>query len=1594
MSSAGSIISIAFILLISSTLILSPILSSPMFYNAKDPNVPPAIVNPANQPSTSFPLLPNVSPAIVNTANQPSAVSFSLFPNVVYAQSDNSGDQPSSSSSSSSFSLFPNVAYAQTAEPENQPSASFPLTVTVSTSCPGLAPVPAGTSGDDTIYGTDNAETGPTAINGLGGNDQLFGCGGGDTINGGNNNDLLDGGDGNDNLNGGNGDDTVNGGNGNDIVDGGNGKDTLNGGAGDDTIIGGNGGELLTGGSGADKFFCGNAKDTVVDFTPAEGDTLDQCDNAIIKTVLNNPGTITDCENDFTVTGTAHPQAETINLYKKDGQNLVLIGTTNDIDDTDGEWSITLSPTDPNLGDGTFTLVAIPVLDGQESEESISNEVTLIINCPLTQPVINDPGTITDCTQTFDVTGTADPGTTITLYKKDGQTTTQLDGTTITDQNGAWSITLNPTDINLGQGTFTLVATASNQGETDVTSAEVTLIILCPPTIDAHDDVTDCTTPITISGTAAPGTDSINLYADGVQISGLNIVPDAQGVWSVDLTAPTDINVGQHTFTATSVENGVESELSNEVTFTISCAPTIDAHDDVTDCTTPITISGTAAPGTDSINLYADGVQISGLNIVPDAQGVWSVDLTAPTDINVGQHTFTATSVENGVESELSNEVTFTISCAPTIDAHDDVTDCTTPITISGTAAPGTDSINLYADGVQISGLNIVPDAQGVWSVDLTAPTDINVGQHTFTATSVENGVESELSNEVTFTISCAPTIDAHDDVTDCTTPITISGTAAPGTDSINLYADGVQISGLNIVPDAQGVWSVDLTAPTDINVGQHTFTATSVENGVESELSNEVTFTISCAPTIDAHDDVTDCTTPITISGTAAPGTDSINLYADGVQISGLNIVPDAQGVWSVDLTAPTDINVGQHTFTATSVENGVESELSNEVTFTISCAPTIDAHDDVTDCTTPITISGTAAPGTDSINLYADGVQISGLNIVPDAQGVWSVDLTAPTDINVGQHTFTATSVENGVESELSNEVTFTISCAPTIDAHDDVTDCTTPITISGTAAPGTDSINLYADGVQISGLNIVPDAQGVWSVDLTAPTDINVGQHTFTATSVENGVESELSNEVTFTISCAPTIDAHDDVTDCTTPITISGTAAPGTDSINLYADGVQISGLNIVPDAQGVWSVDLTAPTDINVGQHTFTATSVENGVESELSNEVTFTISCAPTIDAHDDVTDCTTPITISGTAAPGTDSINLYADGVQISGLNIVPDAQGVWSVDLTAPTDINVGQHTFTATSVENGVESELSNEVTFTISCAPTIDAHDDVTDCTTPITISGTAAPGTDSINLYADGVQISGLNIVPDAQGVWSVDLTAPTDINVGQHTFTATSVENGVESELSNEVTFTISCAPTIDAHDDVTDCTTPITISGTAAPGTDSINLYADGVQISGLNIVPDAQGVWSVDLTAPTDINVGQHTFTATSVENGVESELSNEVTFTISCAPTIDAHDDVTDCTTPITISGTAAPGTDSINLYADGVQISGLNIVPDAQGVWSVDLTAPTDINVGQHTFTATSVENGVESELSNEVTFTISCAPTITQPLLVP
>src|SRR5262245_61713191 len=133
-----------------------------------------------------------------------------------------------------------------------------------------------GTSGDDTLNGTDQGEI----FFGFGGNDTIFAGGGNDHAFGGRGNDLIFGGNGNDHLFGGRGNDALVGEAGNDHLVGGRGRDLL---------VGGPGKDVMVGGADNDTFLIrqGTGTDTIADLQP--GDRIDIRDFhfASFQAVLN-----------------------------------------------------------------------------------------------------------------------------------------------------------------------------------------------------------------------------------------------------------------------------------------------------------------------------------------------------------------------------------------------------------------------------------------------------------------------------------------------------------------------------------------------------------------------------------------------------------------------------------------------------------------------------------------------------------------------------------------------------------------------------------------------------------------------------------------------------------------------------------------------------------------------------------------------------------------------------------------------------------------------------------------------------------------------------------------------------------------------------------------------------------------------------------------------------------------------------------------------------------------------------------------------------------------------------------------------------------
>ena len=124
--------------------------------------------------------------------------------------------------------------------------------------------------GNDSLHGGDGADTifggdGDDFIRGEGlGTTPGGALGAGDLLDGGAGNDTIFGDEGNDTVYGGIGNDSIGGGKDDDLLFGGDGNDTVNGGIGNDTLDGGTGTNTLTGGDGNDTFVWDGASTTTV----------------------------------------------------------------------------------------------------------------------------------------------------------------------------------------------------------------------------------------------------------------------------------------------------------------------------------------------------------------------------------------------------------------------------------------------------------------------------------------------------------------------------------------------------------------------------------------------------------------------------------------------------------------------------------------------------------------------------------------------------------------------------------------------------------------------------------------------------------------------------------------------------------------------------------------------------------------------------------------------------------------------------------------------------------------------------------------------------------------------------------------------------------------------------------------------------------------------------------------------------------------------------------------------------------------------------------------------------------------------------------
>ncbi|WP_228271393.1 beta strand repeat-containing protein, partial [Acinetobacter oleivorans] len=1196
---------------------------------------------------------------------------------------------------------------------------------------------------------------------------------------------------------------------------------------------------------------------------------------------------------------------------------------------------------------------------------------TAVVTIDTTAPnaPVLDPINATD-----PVTGTAEPGSTVTVSFPDGTTATVVAGT-----DGSWSV---PNPGNLVDGD-TVTATATDPaGNTSLPGSGVVSADITAPVVALDDVLTNDSTPA-LTGTVNDPTATVVVTVDGTDYPAVN---NGDGTWTLaDNTLPA-LTDGPHTITVTATDPAGNAGTDTAVVTIDTTAPNAPVLDPI-NATDPVT--GTAEPGSTVTVSFPDGTTAT---VVAGTDGSWSVP--NPGDLTDGQ-TVTATATDPAGNTSLPGTGTVSADITAPVVALDDVlTNDSTPA-LSGTVNDPTATVVVTVDGVDYPAVN---NGDGTWTLaDNTLPA-LTDGPHTITVTATDPAGNAGTDTAVVTIDTTAPNAPVLDPI-NATDPVT--GTAEPGSTVTVSFPDGTTAT---VVAGTDGSWSVP--NPGDLTDGQ-TVTATATDPAGNTSLpgSGVVSADIT-APVVALDDVLTNDSTPA-LTGTVNDPTATVVVTVDGTDYPAVN---NGDGTWTLaDNTLPA-LTDGPHTITVTATDPAGNAGTDTAVVTIDTTAPNAPVLDPI-NATDPVT--GTAEPGSTVTVSFPDGTTAT---VVAGTDGSWSVP--NPGDLTDGQ-TVTATATDPAGNTSLpgSGVVSADIT-APVVALDDVLTNDSTPA-LTGTVNDPTATVVVTVDGTDYPAVN---NGDGTWTLaDNTLPA-LTDGPHTITVTATDPAGNAGTDTAVVTIDTTAPNAPVLDPI-NATDPVT--GTAEPGSTVTVSFPDGTTAT---VVAGTDGSWSVP--NPGDLTDGQ-TVTATATDPAGNTSLpgSGVVSADIT-APVVALDDVLTNDSTPA-LTGTVNDPTATVVVTVDGVNYPATN---NGDGTWTLaDNTLPA-LTDGPHTITVTATDPAGNAGTDTAVVTIDTTAPNapvldpINATDPVTgtaepgstvtvsfpDGTTATVVAGTdgswsvANPGdlTDGQTVTATATDPAGNTSLPGS-GVVSADITAPvvalddvltndstpaltgtvndptatvvvtvdgTDypavnngdgtwtladntlpaLTDGPHTITVTATDPAGNAGTDTAVVTIDTTAPNAPVLDPI-NATDPVT--GTAEPGSTVTVSFPDGTTAT---VVAGTDGSWSVP--NPGDLTDGQ-TVTATATDPAGNTSLpgSGVVSADIT-APVVALDDVLTNDSTPA-LTGTVNDPTATVVVTVDGTDYPAVN---NGDGTWTLaDNTLPA-LTDGPHTITVTATD----------------------------
>ncbi|MGJ5718653.1 Ig-like domain-containing protein, partial [Staphylococcus equorum] len=302
----------------------------------------------------------------------------------------------------------------------------------------------------------------------------------------------------------------------------------------------------------------------------------------------------------------------------------------------------------------------------------------------------SDPVTVTDVTapiaptvtevtsESAQVTGTGEPGSTITVKLPDGSVAT---GTA--DNQGNYAIDI-PTNVEL-VGNEELVVTSTDGAGNVSPETRVTVKDTTAPVAPMVNEVTSEGTQVTGTGEAG-STITVN-FPDGNTATG---TVDNQGNYVIDIPTTVDL-VGNEEVVVTSIDGSGNVSPETKITVKDVTAPVAPMVNEVTSEGTQVT--GTGEAGSTITVKFPDGNTVTG---TADDQGNYAIDIPTNVDL-VGNEELVVTSTDGAGNVSPETKVTVTDVTAPEVPTVNQVTSEGTQVT--GTGEVGSTITVKFPDG-------------------------------------------------------------------------------------------------------------------------------------------------------------------------------------------------------------------------------------------------------------------------------------------------------------------------------------------------------------------------------------------------------------------------------------------------------------------------------------------------------------------------------------------------------------------------------------------------------------------------------------------------------------------------------------------------------------------------------------------------------------------------------------------------------------------------------------------------------------------------------------------------------------------------------